>query len=236
MTLRVADAGDSGDLFAPVCSGAQSRAPIEQVLVEDGQGGIRYWPDAVDADTARRWFETLRGHADWESMHRPMYDRIVAVPRLLAAYPVDAFPDALPLRAILERVQALAPAPYTSAGLNLYRDGDDSVAMHGDKLHSLAEDHPVTLVSLGAPRRMLIRARAGRRDTLAIDLMPGSVLRMSHAAQSTHEHGIPKTKRVVGPRMSVVFRARPPGTSPYGGMRPRDGITVPVIRHHPEQS
>ena len=31
----------------------------------------------------------------------------------------------------------------------------------------------------------------------------------SHASQRTHEHGIPKTARPVGPRMSVVYRVRP---------------------------
>ncbi|MBP6457510.1 MAG: alpha-ketoglutarate-dependent dioxygenase AlkB, partial [Pseudoxanthomonas sp.] len=34
-------------------------------------------------------------------------------------------------------------------------------------------------------------------------------LSMSHASQSTHEHGIPKTRRAQGPRISVVFRVRP---------------------------
>lgn len=81
--------------------------------------------------------------------------------------------------------------------------------MHGDKLHMLVEGHPITLVSLGDARRMLIRENAGRRQTLAIDLQPGSLLCMSHASQLTHEHGIPKTRRTQGPRISVVFRARP---------------------------
>ena len=115
----------------------------------------------------------------------------------------------LPLAQLLACVQARAPAPYTRIGMNLYRDGHDSVAMHGDKLHTVAAGHPITLVSLGAPRRMLIRAREGRRETLAVDLAPGSVLSMSHASQSTHEHGIPKTRRAQGPRISVVFRVRP---------------------------
>lgn len=208
------------DLFAAV-----DDAP--RMLVDDAQGGIRYWPGFVDPDTARSWFDALRDQVAWESLRRPMYDRVVDVPRLLAAFPVSGLPAGLPLRDMLERVQALAPAPYNSIGLNLYRDGRDSVAMHNDKLHSLADGHPITLVSLGAPRRMLVRAKAGRRETLAIELEPGSLLRMSHAAQSTHEHGIPKTKRAVGPRMSVVFRVRPQGASAYGGMRPRDGIVVP---------
>ena len=178
-------------------------------LVDDAQGGIRYWPDVIDPATAQRWFDLLHARAAWTHLQRPMYDRIVDVPRLLANYAVDALPDDLPLAQLLACVQARAPAPYTRIGMNLYRDGHDSVAMHGDKLHTVVAGHPITLVSLGAPRRMLIRAREGRRETLAVDLAPGSVLSMSHASQSTHEHGIPKTRRAQGPRISVVFRVRP---------------------------
>lgn len=213
--LRVADAGD---LFDPVAADAP------RTIVDDAQGGIRYWPDVVDPATAWAWFEALRDGASWYTMRRPMYDRIVDVPRLVGAYALDALPDALPLHAMLECVARIVPAPYTSVGLNLYRDGRDSVAMHGDKLHSLRDGHPIALVSLGAPRRMFIRARTGTRATTAVELEPGSLLCMSHAAQITHEHGIPKTARTVGPRMSVVFRVRPPQASPYGGMRPRDAI------------
>ena len=210
--LHLPAAAACGDLFAAACDAAHPR-----VLVDDAQGGIRYWPGVIDARTAQRWFDLLRERVQWQSMQRPMYDRVVAVPRLLAGYRVGQFPDDLPLRALLDHVQALAPAPYTSAGLNLYRDGSDSVAMHGDKLHTLCDGHPVTLVSLGAPRRMLVRANAGARETVSIDLLPGSVLSMSHAAQTTHQRGIPKTKRAVGPRISVVFRARPAGMSAGGG-------------------
>jgi alkylated DNA repair dioxygenase AlkB len=200
------------DLFAAPAS------PL--VLIDDAQGGFRYWPGFVDPDTAQAWFEALRDGVAWESLQRPMYDRVVDVPRLLATFRIAEIPDRLPLRTMLDRVRALAPAPYNAVGLNLYRDGRDSVAMHNDKLHSLSAGHPIALVSLGAPRRMLIRAKAGARETVAIELAPGSLLRMSHAAQFTHEHGIPKTKRAVGPRMSVVFRVRPDAASPYGGMRP----------------
>ncbi len=178
-------------------------------LVEDAQGGIRYWPDFIDAALAAHWFEMLRQHAAWTRLQRPMYDRIVDVPRLLASYRTEALPPLLPLPDMLARVQSKVPAPYSSVGLNLYRNGNDSVAMHGDKLHTLLQGHPICLVSLGDTRRMLIRENAGQRQTLAIDLQPGSLLCMSHASQLTHEHGIPKTRRTQGPRISVVFRARP---------------------------
>lgn len=183
-------------------------APSMLQLVDDVEGGIRYWPRFVDADTAQAWFERLRADIAWSSLQRPMYDRIVDVPRLVASYAVDASPKALPLLDMLACVQSIAPAPYTHAGMNFYRDGRDSVAMHHDKLHSLAVGQPITLVSLGSTRRMLIRAIGGKRETIAIDLEPGSLLRMSHASQLTHEHGIPKTRREQPARISVAFRVR----------------------------
>ena len=190
-----------------VCMGLFASPP--QVLVDDAEGGIRYWPDFVAPDIADAWFDALQRDADWHSERRPMYDRVVDVPRLLASYRTDALPPALPLADILARVQTEVPAPYTGVGLNLYRDGNDSVAMHNDKLHTLVPGHPIALVSLGDPRRMRIRAKAGRREGLTVELDHGSLLAMSHASQVSHEHGIPKTVRPVGARISVVFRVRP---------------------------
>ncbi|WP_019398629.1 alpha-ketoglutarate-dependent dioxygenase AlkB [Pseudoxanthomonas sp. GW2] len=179
-----------------------------QTLVEDAEGGIRYWAEFLPPALAREWFEALRDGCRWQSARRPMYDRVVDVPRLMAWYGLHEVPEGLPLAAMLERVQAVAPGAYNSAGLNFYRDGNDSVAMHNDKLHQLVPGQPLALVSLGSARRMNIRAKAGGR-ALGIDLEPGSLLVMSHASQLTHEHGIPKTALPVAPRMSVVFRARP---------------------------
>ena len=141
-----------------------------------------------------------------------MYDREVDVPRLTAALlarrPAAGFP--LPFADMLARVQEMVPAPFSAVGMNLYRDGRDSVAMHHDKLHMLVPGQPIALVSLGDARRMRIRAQADHRDAIDVALAHGSLLAMSHASQLTHEHGIPKTTRAMGPRMSVVFRVRPP--------------------------
>lgn len=183
-----------------------SSAPYRTV-VDDAEGGIRYWPDFIDAALAGHWFEQLCKGAEWQHQRRPMYERVVDVPRLQAWYALQDLPAASPLSAMLAAVQMAVPAPYTSVGLNLYRDGQDSVAMHHDTLHMLVPHQPIALVSLGAPRRMNIRGKRDNARALGIDLMPGSLLVMSHASQITHEHGIPKTTRAVLPRMSAVFRA-----------------------------
>jgi alkylated DNA repair dioxygenase AlkB len=177
VTLQLAALPPCDDLFSPACDVAHPR-----VLVDDAQGGIRYWPRVIDTRSAQRWFELLHERANWQSMQRPMYDRIVAVPRLLAGYRVDDLPDDLPLRALLDHVQVLAPAPYTSAGLNLYRDGNDSVAMHGDTTARDMLEATVATVSLGAPRRFLLKpteggANAGARETVSIDPCPAACCR-----------------------------------------------------------
>jgi alkylated DNA repair dioxygenase AlkB len=188
----------AGDLFAPAAL----------TVVEDAEGGIRYLPDVIDAALAAQWFDALVERVDWVHQRRPMYDRVVEVPRLQAHYPLDALPPQLPLATMLACVQGRVPAPYTSAGLNLYRDGRDSVAMHHDTLHTLQPGQPIALLSLGSPRSMHIRTKTGARKIHALELRPGSLLVMSYASQLTHEHGIPKTARAAAPRMSVVFRAR----------------------------
>jgi len=180
-----------------------------QVLIDDAEGGVRYLPDVVEQARARRWFDALRDAIAWKSERRPMYDRIVDVPRLTAGFAlVD--PALLPaLREAHDCIRDHVDAPFTHVGLNFYRDGRDSVAPHNDKLHSLANGHPIALLSLGATRRMDIRDKLPPRRTRRVELEPGSLLVMSHASQHYCEHGIPKTHEPVGPRISVVFRVRP---------------------------
>lgn len=178
-------------------------------VVEDAEGGIRYWPDVVDPATADAWFETLLHQTPWRSERRPMYDRVVDVPRQMAWFPVPGGPPDLPMAAMLAVVQHHVPAPYTSVGLNLYRDGRDSVAMHNDKLHQIAAGQPIALLSFGHPRKMLIKAKAAGSRSVSVELGHGSLLAMSHASRVTHEHGIPKSTQVAEPRISAVFRVRP---------------------------
>ena len=45
--------------------------------------------------------------------------------------------------------------------MNLYRDGTDSVAWHRDRIPTEIADPVVALVSLGEPRKFLLRPRGG---------------------------------------------------------------------------
>ncbi len=157
-------------------------------------------------------FDRLLRVVPWRAERRPMYDRVVDVPRLLSFYPEgEPLPDA-----VLEQArQALAEhygeelgEPFATAGLCLYRDGRDSVAWHGDTIgRSATEDTVVAIVSFGAPRRLLLRPRAPA-PALRHELGGGDLLVMGGSCQRTWEHAVPKTARRVGPRISVQFRPR----------------------------
>jgi alkylated DNA repair dioxygenase AlkB len=180
-------------------------APEPVSLVHDVEGGIRYLPDLIPADVARRWFDQTRENIGWLAQQRMMYDREVAVPRLLATFALESGDLPAALRQAFETVRPLIGAPFNRVGLNLYRDGSDSVAAHSDKTDKLVRGQPIAIVSLGASRRMSIRPRSGGRS-VHIELEAGSCLVMSYASQFTHEHGIPKVAGDTGPRISLAFR------------------------------
>lgn len=180
-----------------------------RLLVDDATGRIEYTPDFVEPATAARWFAALRDEVPWQSERRRMYDRDVDVPRRHASYRLGepGVPGALDEAA--ELVSKAVGAPFNGAGLNLYRDGRDSVAPHNDHLYEIVEGFPIALLTLGSTRRMTIRSKARPRRVLDVDLEPGSLLLMSYATQLNYDHGIPKTNDPVGERVSVAFRVRP---------------------------
>jgi alkylated DNA repair dioxygenase AlkB len=157
-------------------------------------------------------FERLADAVPWRAERRQMYDRVVDVPRLLCFYGAgDALPDpALDAarRALSAHYRAELGEEFVTAGLCLYRDGRDSVAWHGDRIgRGRTEDTMVAILSLGAPRPLMLRPRGGG-PALRHDLGHGDLIVMGGSCQRTWEHAIPKTARPVGPRISIQFRPR----------------------------
>jgi alkylated DNA repair dioxygenase AlkB len=155
-------------------------------------------------------FDRLATTVPWRAERRPMYDRVVAVPRLLSFYgESDVLPDPVldEARAALSgHYAAELGEPFRTAGLCYYRDGRDSVAWHGDTIgRGSTEDTMVAIVSVGAPRALLLRPRSGGAS-LRYSLGHGDLVVMGGSCQRAWEHAIPKTARPVGPRISIQFR------------------------------
>ncbi|MFC3962963.1 alpha-ketoglutarate-dependent dioxygenase AlkB [Nocardia jiangsuensis] len=178
---------------------------------ELGQGA---WVDLLPGwlTGATALYDRLAAEVPWRAERRPMYDRVVDVPRLLCFYGEQApVPDPILATAREELSAHYGPElgePFRTAGLCWYRDGSDSVAWHGDTIgRGATHDTMVAIVSLGAPRALLLRPRGGGAS-LRYHLGHGDLLVMGGSCQRTWEHAVPKTRRQAGPRISVQFRPR----------------------------
>jgi alkylated DNA repair dioxygenase AlkB len=155
---------------------------------------------------ADQLFEQVLASRKWAQRTRRMYDNKVLEPRLTAPWNLRSGEPLHP--PILEELRLSLSARYgvvfDSIGFNLYRDGQDSVAWHGDKIRKEVEDPIVALVSLGEPRKFLLRPRGGGRSR-AFQLGHGDLLVTGGKTQRTWEHSVPKVARA-GPRISLAFR------------------------------
>ena len=192
-------------LFADDTDVAASLAPERRVLSRGAWVDVRRsWlhdPDDV--------FTALVERVPWRAERREMYDAVVDVPRLVHTYLAD---DALPHPA-LESARADLTAhylpelgePFVTAGCCYYRDGRDSVAWHGDTIgRGRSQDTMVAIVSVGDPRRLVLRPRTGG-ESISIEMGHGDLVVMGGSCQRTWEHAVPKVAHA-GPRISVQFR------------------------------
>lgn len=189
-----------------------------------------HWLQGADAALAE-----LTNSIDWQAGRRPMYDRMVDVPRLSARVPISAAHQHPTLAQIIDLVATalgvngpLGPE-FEHIGLNLYRDGQDSVAPHRDRLGRFRAWSVVALVSLGGPRTLRFRPWHGgqqRRqaetpERHAFSLGSGDLLVMAGACQRDWEHGIAKIRHGA-PRISIGLRTR---QFPHGPLFPHRGVT-----------
>lgn len=151
-------------------------------------------------------FEVVRTRTEWVSHQRIMYERLVEVPRLLAR------PERPP-HPVLAEAMGLLSSRYErrldQLSLALYRDGRDSVAWHGDRVGRELRETVVAIVSLGEPRKFLLRPGPGAarltRSSMSFVLMGGDLLVMGGTCQTTWEHCVPKVASA-GPRIAVMYR------------------------------
>lgn len=186
------------DLFAaPAIGFDASFASLRRTALAN-DAWIEHVPGWVTGHDAL--FEQLERSLEWRSETRRMYDHVVATPRLLAGVPRDG---------VIEDMRRALSARYgeefvrTTAAL--YRDGNDSVAWHGDTTARDMDQALVATVSLGQPRKFLLRPTEGGAS-IAYRLGRGDLIVMGGTCQRTWRHAIPKVARAPGPRIAVMFR------------------------------
>jgi alkylated DNA repair dioxygenase AlkB len=188
---------------APPPSLDSAFSTMERIHLEDASW-IDHAPGWVGGSDAL-FVEVLEART-WGQRKRWMYDRRVREPRLTSTWELRSGQPLEP--ALLEEMRVRLSARYgvefDSAGFNLYRDGQDSVAWHGDRIEKGVEDPIVALVSLGEARKFLLRPKGGGRS-VPFRLGRGDLLVTGGRTQRAWEHCVPKVARA-GPRITIAFR------------------------------
>lgn len=175
----------------------------------------RTWLDDESwVDAAPLWlggaddlFARLMAELPWRQREVTMWDRRSPEPRL--TYWWDGADGSVEPASILGDIRSSLSQhyarPFDTIGFNLYRDGRDSVAWHGDRERYLHEDPIVAIVSVGAPRTFLMRPRGGG-SSRTFRLGQGDLFVMGGSCQHRWDHCVPKVAHAAGPRLLIMFR------------------------------
>ncbi|MEO6123658.1 MAG: alpha-ketoglutarate-dependent dioxygenase AlkB [Ilumatobacteraceae bacterium] len=192
--------GDSPPGFDPSFAQVQRTSLDEYSWVDHLPG----WLGGSD-----RVFTDLADALPWRQREVMMWDKRLPEPRLTHWWDgLDGSEAPMPLLLdIRDALTARYHRPFDSIGFNLYRDGRDSVAWHGDRERFTHEQPVVVIVSVGAARNFMLRRRGGGGGaSRSFRIGHGDLLVMGGACQHDWEHCVPKVARADGPRLSIMFR------------------------------
>lgn len=213
--LQILDAVQTRRLFSKLehmfaLDGQQSLFGAEDISFDSSYTQLRriQLDDSAWLDYCPMWlsgdetlFRALTERAEWRQPVVRMYDRDVLTPRMVARLE----PDILPMMPeLIDSLSDRYHARLDQVSAGWYRDGNDSVAYHGDRVARERDEAIVATVSLGAARRFLIKPKGGGRGH-SFSLGHGDLVVMGGSCQRTWEHAIPKTASA-GQRIALMFR------------------------------
>lgn len=162
--------------------------------------------------------EKLLKTVPWKQRTQKMYDKTVLTPRLTAWYGDDTKlyqlggnefavnPWTSELLSLKQKIENLSGCTFNSVLLNLYRDGNDSVAWHRDKESELGNRPVIASLSLGEVRNFDFRKVDNHQLKHSLPLRHGSLLIMKGDLQLHWEHRIAKSAKPMKPRINLTFR------------------------------
>jgi alkylated DNA repair dioxygenase AlkB len=180
---------------------------------------LEYFPGFLSLGDADDLLATLLDRVPWQQPVVQLFGRTFCSPRLAAWYgdpgavyqysslvnePLPWLPNLAGLR---RQIEHRFGQSFNSVLLNFYRDGADSMGWHRDREPELGKNPTIASISLGAIRRFVLQhSRQANIARLEFHPEHGSLLLMRGATQHFWRHCVPKTRKVVSPRVNLTFR------------------------------
>ena len=185
---------------------------------------MTFYPAFLGFDEGDALVAELLASTHFAADSRMMYGKRVAVPRETASRGDRMAQPWTPLLlAVRERLETLLATGFDYVFVNRYRNGNDSVAWHGDY-----EDRGTVIasLSLGATRQFDLRPKRETRTTTAHDLARRRPRRPDRDAR--RNAALLGTSRAQGPARARAAHQPdvPPALASVGPRRPGDNIAT----------
>ncbi len=179
---------------------------------------VLYYPHFFNQQKSNEFFEIFIQTVIWKQDDIKVFGKTYPQPRLTALYAsnnktysysnVTMFPNLFTkeLLHIKKKIETIVPIDFTTCLLNMYRDGQDSNGWHADNEKELGPDPVIASVTFGEERWFHFKHRTIKNLKKKILLKHGSLLLMQGKTQECWLHQVPKTKRIIKPRINLTFR------------------------------
>ncbi|MDT0554380.1 alpha-ketoglutarate-dependent dioxygenase AlkB family protein [Patiriisocius hiemis] len=199
------------DLFS-----SEIETSIKNYQLKDA--AINYYDSFFSEKEANSFYSHFSNETDWQEDTITVFGKTYKQPRLTALYALNKKPYSYSgitmhpkpftqeLIKIKSKIETVIDVNFTTVLLNLYRDGNDSNGWHSDDEKELGKNPIIASVSFGATRQFKLQHKKDKALKEKIALTHGSLLIMSGTTQHYWKHQIPKTRKVVNPRINLTFR------------------------------
>lgn len=197
-------------LFADTELFTSGKLTIKEFDIPDAD--LKLYEHFIQRRQADRYYDTLLTETTWKQEQITIHGKTMNTPRLISWYGKHRSdkpdtPLTPTLQEIKNRVEEQSRVKFTSVLLNLYRNGNDSVAWHRDHEREFGINPIIGSVSFGETRPFQIRHKfKPELKMIEIPLNHGSFLLMAGPMQHFWEHRIPKTTKEIKPRINLTFR------------------------------
>ena len=181
-------------------------------------GELHYYPAFLNAKEAANLYHELYNTTPWQEDTITVFGKTYDQPRLTALYAIDPTPYTYSnitmhphpmtksLLDLIHKISDVKAHDFNAVLLNLYRDGKDSNGWHADNEKELGKNPVIASISLGEERYFHLKHRTLKDQRLKIKLKHGSLLIMGGEMQHYWLHQVPKTTKIISPRINLTFR------------------------------
>jgi alkylated DNA repair dioxygenase AlkB len=181
------------------------------------EGQAIYFGKIISEEQIVYLFDELINKIDWKNEVVVMFGKEITTKRKVAFYSdqhieyrysqktkkgLQWIPILIQIRSIVE---SYTNTQYNACLLNLYHNGNEAMGWHADNEVEIIPNSSIASISLGAERKFSFKNKSSK-ETNSVLLENGSLLEMKGALQNHWLHCLPKSTKIITPRINLTFR------------------------------